>query len=350
MVNITGNISISGGINSFNSSLLLASSNGHPVRINVGGNLNVSGGNTYLSARFDSIFCNVGGDLLLSGGALSLKGGAGYALMNVNGGYTQTNGSFYIHNSTTLPNGEPTPSRVFINADKDNNGDFVQSGGFFYFDNSLNTLSVTAELIIRSPNYSIGPAGQILCAANTKFGKMIFCRPGGTINFSRINGHLLQEVKQWVDTTTTLDVITGNIQIGSFSVTGSPSSDFLRVDGNSTVDLHTNKVFSNQQYAFSGIFILNGRIRTAHPNGIFNNTSNASFDATGTLDYYLSPISTVEYNGVDNQIISGWGLGIAIKAQHQYGNLEINFQGTLMWNGCTQPISQIIPVFGLEIN
>ncbi|HMT30176.1 MAG TPA: T9SS type A sorting domain-containing protein, partial [Bacteroidia bacterium] len=61
---------------------------------------------------------------------------------------------------------------------------------------------------------------------------------------------------------------------------------------------------------------------------IFNNTNNAAFDATGALDYYLLPTSTVEYYGVDNQIISGWGLGIATQQKHQYGNLEINFQGT----------------------
>ncbi|MBL0342000.1 MAG: T9SS type A sorting domain-containing protein [Bacteroidetes bacterium] len=327
-VNITGDVSISGGVNSFNSSLLLAVSNGHPVRLNVGGNFNVTGGNTFISARFDSIFCNINGNVTISNGILSLKGGAGFAVMNVKGGYNQTGGSFYIHNSTTIPNGEPTPARVFINSDKDNVGDFVQTGGFFYFDNNLNALSVMAELVVRSPNYSIGPGGSILCASNTKFGKTLFCIPGGTINFSRITGHVLQEVKQWIDTTTTLDVVSGNIQIGSFSATGSPSSDFLKVDGSSVLNLRGNKVFSNLQYAFSGILVLTGRIRTTHANGIFNNTSNAAFDATGTLDYYLSPLSTVEYYGVDNQIISGWGLGIAIKPQHQYGNLDINFQGT----------------------
>lgn len=46
------------------------------------------------------------------------------------------------------------------------------------------------------------------------------------------------------------------------------------------------------------------------------------------MDYYLSTTSYIEYNGTDNQVVSGVGLGRARKTDHKYGNLEINFTGT----------------------
>ena len=62
---------------------------------------------------------------------------------------------------------------------------------------------------------------------------------------------------------------------------------------------------------YSGISVL-GRVRTQNVNGIYDATTNASFSTTvdDSLDY-LSSGSTVEYNGVDNQIVSGVGLGRA---------------------------------------
>jgi len=327
VVNITGNVTFAGGVNTFNSSLLFTHPNGHPVNMNIGGNLTVTGGNTFLSSRADSLNCTVNGNLSISGGSLSVKGGAGFAVMTINGGYSQTNGSFFIHNSTTIANTETSPAQMTINADGDNNGDFLHSAGIFTYDNNANALSVAPAVTVKSPNFTIGPAGTMTKTSNTLFGVLNFVRSGATISFSRSGAYNIQEIKQNIILATTLDVVAGNLQIGSYS--NAPSStDFLKVDNSSVLDLRGNKVFSNQQYGFSGLLILTGRVRTQHPFGIFNNTNNAAFDATGNLDYYLLPTSTVEYYGVDNQVISGIGLGIATLAKHQYGNLEINFQGT----------------------
>lgn len=327
VINITGDVAISGGVNTFNSSLLFTHPNGHPVVMTIGGNLTVSGGNTFLSSRSDSLTCTINGNLAITTGSLSAKGGAGYVLLNINGGYSQTGGSFFIHNSTTIANTEITPAQMTINADGDNNGDFIHSAGTFTYDNNANSLSVAPVVTVKSPNFTIGPAGSMTKTSNTLFGVLNFIRSGGTINFTRSGAYNTQEIKQNIINATTLDVVSGNLQIGSYSNAAS-STDFLKVDNSSVLDLRGSKVFSNQQYGFSGLLILNGRVRTQHPNGIFNNTNNAAFDASGNLDYYLLPTSTVEYYGVDNQIISGIGLGIATLAKHQYGNLEINFQGT----------------------
>ncbi len=326
-INITGNITFAGGVNTFNSSLLFTHPNGHPVTMTVGGNMTVTGGSTFLSSRSDSLHCTVNGNLSISNGSLSLKGGAGFVTMTVNGGYSQTNGSFFIHNSTTIANTETVPAQMTINADGDLNGDFLHSAGVFSYDNNANSLSVAPVVTVKSPNFTIGPAGSMTKTSNTLFGVLNYIRSGGTISFTRSGAYNIQEIKQNIVLTTTLDVVSGNLQIGSYSIAAS-STDFLKVDNNSVLDLRGNKVFSNQQYGFSGLLILTGRVRTQHPNGIFNNTNNAAFDASGNLDYYLLPTSTVEYYGVDNQIVSGFGLGIATLTKHQYGNLEINFQGT----------------------
>jgi hypothetical protein len=324
VVSISGNVSMSGGVSSFNSSLLFNASNGHAVILNVGGNFSVSGGNQFISARSDSLICNIAGNLSVTGGSLSVKGGSGEVVLNVNGGFLQSAGNFYLHNSTTIPNGYGTT--VSINADGDNNGDFVHSGGTFYFDNNASTSSIPPIVTVKSPNYTLGPGGLMTKAANSAFASLIFTR-AGTITYTRANGHTIQEAKQKVTSGTTLDVVSGNLQIASYSVATS-ATDFLWLDNGSVLDLHANKVLSNNQYPASGILVLLSRVRIQHTNGLFNNTANAAFDATGNLDYYLLPTSVVEYYGVDTQIISGYNLGIAIKSQHQYGILEINFQGT----------------------
>lgn len=324
VVSIGGNVSLNGGVNSFNSSLLFTYPNGHPVVMNVTGNFTVTAGTNFISARSDSINCTIGGTLAITGGTLSLKGGAGVAKLTINGGFNQSAGNFFLHNSATIANTFATD--MTVNADGDNNGDFTHSGGTFTFDNNSSTSSLPAVVTIKSPNYTLGPAGIMTKAANTAFGTIIFTR-AGTITASRGNGHTLQEIKMKVTSGTTFDLVSGNLQIGSFSaVVG--STDFLWMDNGSVIDLHLGKIFSNNQYAYSGILVLQARVRTMHQNGLFNNTNNAAFDATGNMDYYLLPTSTVEYYGVDIQIVSGWNLGIATKSQHQYGNLEINFQGT----------------------
>lgn len=128
------------------------------------------------------------------------------------------------------------------------------------------------------------------------------------------------------------------------------ATDFLKIDGGSVLDLHGNKVFSNQQYGFSGILILTARVRTQHPNGIFNNTNNAAFDATGALDYYLLPASTVEYYGVDNQIISGWGLGMPPRLNISMGILKEISRELQTLNLFTQQIYLTLPAYGSGIS
>ncbi|HMT30175.1 MAG TPA: hypothetical protein PKD91_12935, partial [Bacteroidia bacterium] len=261
VVSITGNVAISGGVNTFNSSLLFTHPNGHPVIMTIGGNLGVTGGSTFLSSRADTILCTVNGNVSISGGSLSLKGGAGYSVLNINGGFSQTSGNFYIHNSTTIANTEVTHATMTVNADGNNLGDFVHSAGIFTFDNSTSSLSVAPVLVVKSPNYTIGPGGTMTKASNTLFSTLKFLRTAGTITFTRNNGHTIQEIKQLVDLNTTLDVVSGNLQIGSYS-NAAAATDFLKVDGNSVLDLHTNSVFSNQQYGFSGLLILAARLRT----------------------------------------------------------------------------------------
>ncbi|HRS40179.1 MAG TPA: hypothetical protein P5292_13445, partial [Bacteroidia bacterium] len=193
-----------------------------------------------------------------------------------------------------------------------------------------NPSSNNLKLVIKSPSITWSGSGQITTSnpgTGSAYGNISFAR-AGTSTFNRAGTHLVQQVYMTVESGNTLDLAIGNIQLSSHpTMAGLPL--FLMVNNNGVLNMRTNKLFSNALEMYSGISVL-GRVRTQNVNGIYDATTNASFSTTvdDSLDYYLSSGSTVEYNGVDNQIVSGVGLGRARSMQHRYGNLEINFGGT----------------------
>ncbi|MCX6291958.1 MAG: T9SS type A sorting domain-containing protein [Bacteroidetes bacterium] len=328
---IGGNLNISNGSISFNSIQNSGYPNGHNVALTIGRNLSVSGGNTFLSAMLGTLILTDSGNVAITGGTLSVKGGDGSGTFNILGGYTQSSGTFYLHNSSN--DGTSNSITLVVNSNDDGNGDFVQSGGIFNFENcsiappAANSTNVNHVLNIKSPNYSIGPGGSMTNAfagTGNYFGILNFSHTG-TMNFSRSSTHSVQQVKQVIVSGTVLDVVSGNLQLASFAT---PALDMLSIQNNATLVLRANQVYSNAAAANSGLLMYQGsRLKTQHPNGLYNNTTSAAISSAGNMNYFLDAKSTVEYNGTHNQVISGTGLGNATLFYHQYGNLEINFGG-----------------------
>ncbi|MBL0103891.1 MAG: hypothetical protein IPP51_09120 [Bacteroidetes bacterium] len=328
---VLSSLTISSGNNSFNSITNSPIPNGHNVTMTVSGSVSISGGNSFLSGYTQTYTGIISGNLTISGGSLSVKGGdCTTSTLNVLGTFNQSSGSFYLHNCTNDELAASATITVNLNSNDDNNGDFIQTGGSIIYDNSTTTPSALNLILnIKSVNYTIGGTGVITMTkpgTGTVFGILNFAHIG-LVNFNRSGTHLIQQVTQNVMTGCTLDIVSGDIQIASNNSTLTPPQ-FFWVNLGATVNAHTSKIYSNALNSYSGITIL-GRLRTQHPNGLYNGTVNATFSTniTDNLDYFLSSTSTIEYNASTNQIITGIGLGKALAFQHKYGNLDINNSG-----------------------
>lgn len=334
-IDITGNLSFNNGTNSFNIYPSAVINSYHNVALTVGGNINCTNGNNFLSAGRGDISVTVNGNLNVSGGTLSLKGNSpnNPIDMFVKGGYTQTNGTFYFHNNTSLTS---AATNVTINSDDDATGNFVQSGGTLNMDNNLSS-GTDKRLYIKSPNYTIGPAGVIMrigVGTINARGTIDFNRNGTTI-FSRTTGHNVSHITTEILGGTTLDVTTGDIQIGSFIpewLTPIPQRlPMLDIKSNGILILRNNsQVFSAANDPASYVVVNNSaRVRLQHTNGLYTSNTNAAFSSVGNLDFILFASSTIEYFGATNQIISGIGVGNAVGGNQKYGILEINQTGPI---------------------
>jgi len=71
-----------------------------------------------------------------------------------------------------------------------------------------------------------------------------------------------------------------------------------------------------------------GTLAIQHPNGMYTGLASAAIDASGGMNYFLQPSSTVEYYGTSTQLITGINVGLAITGPiHKYYDLDINMSG-----------------------
>jgi hypothetical protein len=315
---IAGTTSISGGTNRFNYG---AAGIDHPTNLTFGNTVTVNGGTTFLSALGNSSTALLQQHLTLSNGTLTLKGGNGAMNVTVNGDFTQTAGTLFLYNNTSAHSTQTVTLTI--------NGNFTHSGGTLNFNNNTSSASASHTLIINGSNYSISGSGSMTHASagtGSVFGLLNFNR-NGIITFSRTGTHSIQQIRQTVKSGCTLDVSTGNIQIASHS--SSSHQNLFRIEGSATVNLFTNQMVSNTLQSNSSVYVENnGMLILARVQGLYDGTANGAISATGGMTYYLEPNSIVEYNGNDNQAITGIGSGTATGNMQKYGILRINFAGT----------------------
>ena len=324
-------LTISEGTNSFNSVSGSLTPNGHNVTMLISGNVVISGGNTYLSG-FSQTFTGIfSGNMTISNGSLAVKGGdCTTSTLNILGAFSMTGGEFYLHKAINDELPASSTITVNINSNDDNTGDFLQTGGIINFDNCISTPGALNLIMnIKSPNYTIGGGGNITMTrpgTGLVYGNLNFAR-NGLINFYRSGSHLIQQVKQTLQTGCTLDIISGDLQIASNNSISTPP-EFLWINPGATLNAHSARIYSNALNTSSGTTVL-GRLRTSHPGGLYNASTNATFSTNlaDNLDYYLSTSSIIEYNGTANQVVTGIGVGKALFAYHKYGVLDINFLG-----------------------
>lgn len=330
LISIGANLTFDNGNNSFNNYPSAVITTTHNVNITVGGNLTCNNGINNFSAGRGDLAGTINGDLIISGGTLSLKSNSAYnpIIINVLGGFNMTNGNFFYTNNATIP---PITTTVTINSDDDNTGDFVHSGGTINFVN--NTLNPTVQsLTIKSPNVLLGPSGTIKrngAGTIASRGALDFARTGTTL-FTRLNGHTVDHTVLTVVNGTTLEVISGDVQLTSYvEEFAGQTLPMLYVSSGATFTLRNNSsVYTTGNFLKSTVQGASGsRIRIQHTNGFYSGFSSAAINSSGNMGFLLSSSSTVEYFGDDNQIITGIGMGNAVGGNQKYGVLEINFGG-----------------------
>lgn len=314
---ISGLTGISGGTNRFNYG---ATGIDHITSLTFEQNVTVSGGTTFLSFLGNTSLASFLGNVSISNGTFSHKGGNGSHTTTVSGNFNQSGGTMFLYNNASA---HSTLSAV-LNV----NGDFSHSGGTINFNNNTSAASATHILNIKGSNYSISGNG-IMTHANagtgSVFGNLNFSR-NGVISFSRSGSHSIQQVKQNVKNGCTLLVNSGNVQIASHS--SAAHQNLFRIENGGTVNLLLNQMYSNAFQANSSFYNENnGTLILARQQGLYNATNNAAISSTGGMVYYLEPVSIVEYNGSDNQVVTGTGIGTALTNNQKYGILRINFSG-----------------------
>lgn len=326
-VDISGDMIIAGGTSFFVSA---NTGNGHNIMTTIGGNINVSGGILRLSNFSGFANINVGGSMVITGGNTSIKWDSGAAQMKINGDYQQSAGTFYFH-SRNLDNNNQVLLSVY--------GDFLQNGGVLNFDARSGNNNLSNSLVLYGANYTIGGNGIITHANhltnNTVFGSILFNRSGNTIYNRSSATHDIQQIKQTVTSECHLIVNNSinNFEIASHISSNASDHTTLTVDG--VLEMGIKEIYAraqNNYYAQVSLGV-SSRLMTQHPGGLYSGSAttsciNSMISGKNRMNYSLDPTSTVEYNGTDNQLITGIPNGIATGTQHKYGILDVNFNGT----------------------
>lgn len=359
-ISIGGNVNISGGINSFNLATASTLTNYHDVTGTVAGNFSVSGGTTHLSAKNGTVTSwIIDGNVSISGGLLGIKGGTGAATFNVLGGYSQSGGTFFLHNASTAVTANVIA--VTINSNNDATGDFSHTGGTLNFDDCSTAGAATHTLTIYSPSYTVGgAAGTSITRAGAGtgalFGEIYFARAAGTTYSRSSTSHSIQQVKQIINSGVTVNASgSGNsFQIATNAtlnnIAGTATNWALTING--TLNMGSTMITGQGPSLtghYSGVKLNSGAaLITANANGFYNGVNGSatlepqvfSGNTSYRMDYSLNANSTIEYNGSANQVVTGKYPNVtlasdvqaATAAQYRYGILKINNQGTVGTN------------------
>ena len=316
-IQINGNAEVNGTTTSFNYGTNAAS---HHLQLTVGGNIVINGGATFLSRNGSSAGITINGNLVITSGNLSIKGDSGMATLQLAGDYNQGGGNFYLHYNSLVP--------TFKNISMTVGGNFFQSGGILNFDNNASSASAMHAINLTGATYSLSGIGSITHAgagSSVVFGQLNFTR-NGVISFNRSSAnHYIQQVKQTINNGCTLNVSTGDIQVTSHL---NASTDYFRIATGAHVNMNNGHLFSNGLFTNCGMQVDSGGIiATSLTTGFYDGSPEACLNASNNFDFQLHAYGIVEYNGINNQTITGSGGGIALTTNHRYGILRINFNG-----------------------
>jgi len=328
-VSIGADMMISGGRVRFNGNENTSGA-GHDVIATITGSLMVSGGSLGLSTLRGMSTWNINNDYNQTGGFVFHKYNTGGSSVTVAGDYNQSSGDVSIYNRSTVATTDNQTLTINGAASFDNTT--------LLFD-SCATSTATHTVYFKGPSVTIGNTVTFShinhLSTRTIFGSIMYDRVG-TIAYLRNSDNFdIRQVKQTITPGTTLDASgsTYDLLVSSHSSAVAAVHTTLTVNG--TLDMGVKMIKARDQASYySSVTVNDGaRLITGHTNGLYSGTSSNScvfpeIASSLRMNYYLGANSVVEYNGLDTQIITGVGLGLATTSNHQYGNLEINFQGT----------------------
>lgn len=329
IISIGNNINILGGKTRFNG-YEIASSRGHDITATIGGSLLIADGSISLSTQKGISNWSIQGDFDQTGGFSVCKWNTGASNIDVAGNYNLLNSVAVLYNKSNTA----TPDQIKLTI----NGDASFENSTFCFDSCYLSTAVH-ELVFKGSDVLFGNntvfAHRAHLTTRTIFGLIRYDRPG-TINVTRTSPlYDVQQVKQLITANTIVDFSASafDFTIASHASANVNYHTTLNIDG--TLNLGTNMIAAREQPLYYAKVNVNsgGRLATGHPNGLYSFATGSSairpqISGDYRMNFYLDANSTVEYNGLDNQIITSAGMGIATTVDHEYGYLDINFQGT----------------------
>ena len=288
----------------------------HQTEIYITGSLVIDNAEVHLSKTKGVLTAEIGENLSLQNGNLNIKGGNGHANLNVRGNYYQSGGKFTMYNNIS----EPALQIVYTTI----SGNFTMEGGEFLFTN-MPSSDVSHQLSLNGANFSLKNHAVIyqpVNLSNLKFGEIHFDRTGTINYYDKDQTAAISNIIMNITGGCTLSVQEGNM-LSPASTAGGYT--MLNIKSGSLLELESAKIENRKPQSFSKLLVHDGgRIRTGHAAGLYNGTSDAAVSGINNLDYELQPSSVIEYNGSQNQMITGTGTGIAQSEDHSYGILEIN--------------------------
>lgn len=325
---INGNFDILGGVNSIGGSTSLGSKQ-HDITVSINGSLTQTGGQFYYSINEGNVDYNILNDLIQTGGMQNLTYQDAAAKLQIGGKYLQSGGTFNFHGST---GNTSLADSVIVN------GNFSQSNGVLRFDNAQGSLNMSQNVVVLNSDSVLFSGNGVITHANhlttnTLFGKILYNKTG-TSSFQRATStHDLQQVEMVVGPLTTLDV-KSSIQpllIASHASSSPAVNNVFTING--VLDMGLQRIMARQQGNYYSQLSVGstGKIKTMNPNGLYSistaSTINTLIAGNNRMNFWLDAQSTIEYNGNQNQNITGIPNGIANSSSNKYGKLQIDFAG-----------------------
>ncbi len=329
-IQIGGDMVISAGRVRFNS-YENYSTRGHVVTGTISGSLVLSGGSIALSGNRGNANWTITGDYDQTGGyAVCRWYNTGTATVNVMGNMNMSNGTLTMHARAATATIDPVTFTV--------NGNATFANSTVMFD-SCQTSTGEHKLVLKGSSVTYGDNTIFNHAAHLStrvyFGYVIYDR-AGTMTLRRNSSTFdIRQTKQNITAGTTVNFASSpfDLMISSHVQATSSVHTTLTVDG--TLNMGTKMITGRAQAGYyAAVTISDGaRLRTGHTGGLYSGDATNSciypmISGLTRMNFYLGLNSTVEYNGVDNQRMTGTNIGIATTDNHKYGFIEINFAGT----------------------
>ncbi len=306
---VDNNIESNGCNTSFNYGSSIAA---HTVNMDIGGKIKINGGILNLSRLAGDLVINLA-DIDLLSGTLNLKNNDGLSTVNMVGNYLQTGGTLNLKNNTLIASVSPITFVI--------KGNFTFTNGTINFDDNSN--GVNHIIDVRAPIIDI--SGGLFSGPTQNFGIINYSLLG-TLKLKRSANNSIQNVKQYIKAGCTLEMLTGNLLVAGLV---NPTGDNLVVENGGVLNIANKQIVSNGAPTGAVVRVESGgRIKTTNTMGLYNGTMNATISSSGNMDYWLDENSTIEYNAMMNQKLTGLNPGINDLNHHKYGNLEINLGTT----------------------